>query len=356
MRYETMPCAYCGIPFTADDTVVVCPDCGAPHHTECWAKENRCACSARHAEGFVWEAPPVIPTIPVHPQSTEPVPMDGDTVVCPSCGSRVYHKVMYCPRCGCTLGNEGFHQDYTGTEEEMDRILNNYEKYGGLSPDAEVDGIPCKEYSVFVGGGFPGRVIRKVANAERMNSKVSWSFAAFFFGPFWFLYRKMVKEGLLLILIQVLLAAISVKLYLTPELTQELRAFFASVYESVESGEYENSAELQEGMLSENMRILEEANQNRSLASRLTLEGIRLTSELVLPIFCGLFGLWFYRKKVRREVSRLRESNPDPTAFYAQLKYKGGTSIGLAALGLLAYIVCFFGIGAVLLKDILPVI
>ena len=35
-KYVNVPCAKCGKPFTEDDDVVVCPDCGAPHHRSCY--------------------------------------------------------------------------------------------------------------------------------------------------------------------------------------------------------------------------------------------------------------------------------------------------------------------------------
>ena len=34
MKYTGIPCAACGKKFTAEDDVVVCPECGTPHHRD----------------------------------------------------------------------------------------------------------------------------------------------------------------------------------------------------------------------------------------------------------------------------------------------------------------------------------
>ena len=42
MDYIGEICPVCGKSFTADDDIVVCPDCGTPHHRECYKTENKC--------------------------------------------------------------------------------------------------------------------------------------------------------------------------------------------------------------------------------------------------------------------------------------------------------------------------
>lgn len=40
--------------FRENDSTVVCPICGTPHHRGCYLKENKCGVEAFHLKGFVW--------------------------------------------------------------------------------------------------------------------------------------------------------------------------------------------------------------------------------------------------------------------------------------------------------------
>ncbi|MBO5103830.1 MAG: hypothetical protein J6B74_02035 [Ruminococcus sp.] len=48
MNFVGEKCVFCGEVFKDGDDVVVCPECGSPHHRECYKKENRCANIALH--------------------------------------------------------------------------------------------------------------------------------------------------------------------------------------------------------------------------------------------------------------------------------------------------------------------
>ena len=46
-KYYGCPCEGCGKPLTLQDDIVVCPDCGAPYHRDCYEKLGRCIHSPR---------------------------------------------------------------------------------------------------------------------------------------------------------------------------------------------------------------------------------------------------------------------------------------------------------------------
>lgn len=56
MRTEFLDklCPVCRKAFSQGDDIVVCPVCGAPHHRECYARENKCGVEEFHASGYVW--------------------------------------------------------------------------------------------------------------------------------------------------------------------------------------------------------------------------------------------------------------------------------------------------------------
>lgn len=50
MDYTKYFCPVCNEKFDENSDVVVCPDCGTPHHRECWLNNNKCFNEERHFE------------------------------------------------------------------------------------------------------------------------------------------------------------------------------------------------------------------------------------------------------------------------------------------------------------------
>ncbi len=48
-------CVSCGKTFNENDDVVVCPECGSPHHRDCYMKENHCANYELHTINKKWK-------------------------------------------------------------------------------------------------------------------------------------------------------------------------------------------------------------------------------------------------------------------------------------------------------------
>ena len=71
-KYYGCPCEGCGRPLALTDDIVVCPDCGAPYHRECYEKLGRCIHTPAHGAGYEW-------TFPYK---------DDALRTCPSCGER----------------------------------------------------------------------------------------------------------------------------------------------------------------------------------------------------------------------------------------------------------------------------
>lgn len=66
MDYTSEKCAGCGVKFSEGDDVVVCPECGSPHHRSCFMSAGECAHAAQHGS-YIWtpEAKPKTEIIPV---------------------------------------------------------------------------------------------------------------------------------------------------------------------------------------------------------------------------------------------------------------------------------------------------
>ena len=87
--YTQYACPVCGQKFHASDDVVVCPQCGAPHHRTCWKEEGRCHFQSAHGTPSQWK----------------PLPdkEDDNAVVCGNCGTVNSDGRTCCQKCGREL-------------------------------------------------------------------------------------------------------------------------------------------------------------------------------------------------------------------------------------------------------------
>ncbi len=363
MRYKDIECSACSKKFDDNSDVVVCPVCGAPHHRECWIAAGKCAHEAEHASGYHWE----FPQIPIENDedkktTDEPEQIIGDffengegVVMCQNCHAPNYSNDMYCRVCHAPLkGNaadagksegNGFGGNFDGTNDSRDganarfdvneeMLFDSFNRYGGLNPDSTIDDIPVREYAAFVGGKTPGRIVRKVATLERYGRTVVPIFGGVF-GVVWFFYRKMTKVG-------AVISAIMLTLCLAAGLLQITDAYKDMIKESAAL-----TAQLSDGTISVSDmrdRIVEiqeeyfsagrtDAERTREKVSEV-LYALVFYSVPVIGFFCGIS---IYRTDVRKKILRAREQCSDMPSYMNELQLRGGTSAGLALVGILVY-------------------
>lgn len=296
-KYYGCPCEGCGAPLTLRDDIVVCPDCGAPYHRTCYEKLGRCVHSAAHTAGYEWKFPY----------------QDSELRTCPACGERTLRAETHCRCCGAQLPPEATAEpnDRAAAESERDgafdydRLYQQFEQAGpaadplrqswkaAFGPEDQMDGIPCNDWLDYIGPAGPA-YLADYCRMQLQKSKISMSFSALLFGPFYFFYRKAWKPAFLFLAAEMLLAAPTVL---------------------------------------ELMQISESALAPGLSAGALLMLA-RLSSVLgfVLMAVRGIFGKWLYRKSAAARIRRIRQEFPDPDQRRAVLAAQGGTS-WLAVLG-----------------------
>lgn len=86
-RYIGKICPLCKTEIKEGDAVIVCPECGIPHHEACWKENKGCTtfgCSQQHYEE----------------QRTQPIDF------CMKCGAPLGDGQDFCPKCGTPKGGE----------------------------------------------------------------------------------------------------------------------------------------------------------------------------------------------------------------------------------------------------------
>lgn len=303
LDYTGHACPCCNKPFTPDDDVVVCPECGAPYHRACYQAQGHCLFESMHGPGFSWK----------------PAPSEAAPVTCPSCGAGNAESSIFCSHCGARLQEPDAAQDAApGTEGPYQYAGSPYQGMPGgqaapgqapegffdpfsrlFAPGETVDDIPVQTWAAFLGSSSPYYLL----NFKRMDytgRKLAVSFSAFFLGPIYFFYRKMYKWGFVF-------AALSLLL--------ELPTLLAILIES-------GSA----------------VTAGLSAAALQPLLNIAWLLSWALMLVRGLVALWLYRGTAAQRIRNIQARWKDDGSQRAALNALGGTSIGAAiAYSLLNY-------------------
>lgn len=315
MTFQDTECPVCHRVFTADDDVVVCPDCGTPHHRECWQQTGHCANRARHAGGYAWQNP--------NRQEEPPKPQEA-----------LPHKKVRCANCGawnepgtnvCTSCGERVNRDNRGDRPMGfgfgDPMLN----VDTVPENVLIDGIPAEETAAYVRENST-RYLWHFISMDRRDSKINWNWAAALFRPFWLFYRKMYGWGFLYLAVFLVIIVLT-----TPG---ETLSAYLELLQSVKS--IEDPAAI--------TALYEQFIMNTAPAAiwQQTLSSAFQTISMVL---FGLFGDELYKRKVKKSILALRPQASSMEEYMALLQKKGGVSILMLLLtAVLSAAVSFLGV------------
>lgn len=332
MNYFTQQCPVCKEIFKDGDDIVVCPECATPHHRNCWFSNGQCINSNLHSTDYVWtaEKTKISEDESKEDTSAEETAEKTDVTVCHVCSSENPADALHCGNCGALFGEQ---------EENLKTCSNcgakNHPRsvicpscgapYAeeGTNPFADSLGI---DESEIIGKHSAGdyalytqlnarRYIPKFRKTE--EKKFSFNWAAFFFGPSWFLFRKIYKAGIILILIFV-----SITMMTTPLQNRVYDATekFISAAQPLASSsqEIENLSDEEYAQL---MKITDEyyASIQKPM---LILMGILLVQHLI----CGLIADRLYYHKIKSDLTLIDETVENSEVRKMMIARRGSVS------------------------------
>lgn len=297
-KYIGQPCTSCRNLFKDGDEVVVCPQCGSPYHKDCYKLEGKCINTLLHESGSDW-----------HP---EPVVIPGESrpeVVCPNCGNHNPAEALFCTSCGRSLDPGRFADPHTIPQYTPQNPApdQQYDPYGSARPenspflnvhtvsaDTPVDTNTVGEYTKYVGVKYY-YYIPKFLKFAKQGGKASFNIPAFFFPHVWFFYRKMPIHGIIVLILSVITSIPSLIEYTLGETS-------ALLYNS------------------------------RFAAFSLFCSILSWAVTLI----CAIFGNYFYYKKAKADIDRIKANNVTPLHVDAAISAKGGTSMLYVLLSFVA--------------------
>ncbi len=327
MNFENYPCPACGAHLHEEDDVVVCPVCGTPQHRACWTENGTCVNEAKHAEGFRWSAQER--EYSGGEETVTEAPETADSVRrCHICGSENPADITHCGHCGAMLDTDSDAPAttvcvYCGTENSAENThckncgapLTPYVRHHenpfiaatGLDENEPIGDQTAGELAYYVRRGAP-RYLDRFRKFES-GKKISFNFAAFFFGFMWMFSRKLYKYGLI---IMVLLATVSLIFSASPGMQR--------AYEIIQPY-YDDFAT---GQLATEKMIEIETEMFNAMKTPALLAGLAF---LALNLFCGFAGDRLYYKKMRTDIKTIKEQIPDRNMQLMYMARRGGLSV-----------------------------
>lgn len=348
MNYTGIDCPVCNQKFGEHDDVVVCPVCGTPHHRSCWHETGVCKNADKHAEGFIWQT--------AAPSAKQTV--DDTLKTCPRCGEKNANYEPVCTRCGERLkaNRETIHdrfppfenrrqQDFSGEDfgnYDVPPNPNNFSPYQNVyaadarmifGADTQIEDISVTEVAEYVQKNS-NMYIGKFLDMQEKKSKVSWNWSAGLLSLFWCFYRKMTGCGWALV-------AIFLSCYMLSSVVP------ATVYENFKPEIYNEYVEYSNALVDEMQKSMESGNITEEyyayymavLTSPITVTSYLMMGALFLvaSVIFGLFGNYFYKKKVLKDIRAIRQISVDSLSYHMYLRGKGGASAAGALLPVLIF-------------------
>lgn len=300
LKLEGEQCPVCHAYLFDDDDVVYCPECGAPHHRECYNQLGHCGMEQFHGTDMQYdrarsaqekteaEREPI-------KEAQSPI-NDRITVKCRMCGEEYDPSCRVCPHCSAP------NMFSMGGSAQFDFL-------GGVPADMDIgDGITADEAKRFVAANTP-RYIPKFA-AMKVGKRRSWNWLAFLFPCGWFLSRKMYFYGAIVGIITVAVTLLQFPFVLA---VNNLGISETATYMQVAQAVTENIDQIGIPLI--------------------ILAFVSLVLNLVLRIVSAAFGDYLYRNYTISCIKQMRAESEDMDADYRK---RGGVNIFAMLLGLLA--------------------
>lgn len=302
-RFLNEKCPVCNKSFNHDDDIVVCPYCGTPHHRECYKENSNCANHEMHSEDFRWE-----PTFVTSEDVKSTIENEVKTP---------FNQPIDIDQMPMGIPFPSFQQNF------LDSFPKEFE-----------DGVKTEDVAVFVRHESP-KYLKKFQQIK--DGKLTWNWAAFFFAPYWFFYRKLYKLGVVFLALFILLSSLS---FLPPalKLSEVIYDFETQVEELSEDAE--TDAEYESAVMDLYKSTYEKLNENKT---GLIIYMVQSVSNFAISIYIGLNANKWYYKHTISQVKQI-STETEPEKVKENLFLSGGVAYGAACLAVLAEKAIFFAL------------
>lgn len=306
-RYENIDCPVCQKKLDDAQPVVVCPECGAPYHLDCYKNTGHCIFPELHEAKLSWK-PPFTP-----PEENTTNTDQASPIKCNSCGTINPSTGLFCRTCGADLVSN----------QAMPNMGDNPMQFNPMGPmympvadETDFNGITAKEVKAFVGknSAYYLHHFKQLTDTSGKAKIINWG--GFLFMGWYYIFRKMYGIGIVAVIANLILSIPNTVL-----------------------------------MLSRIDPSLSHINNN-------TLTVLYMVSTLVglmLRFFCGFFANSIYLSHTKKKVSKIKKAFNviDGTVVHEVLEKKGGVALNLIVGILIGYSI--LNIGALIILNFVKI-
>ncbi len=314
MRYENEKCSVCDKVFTENDEVVVCPECGAPHHRSCYSENGHCANEHLHAEGFVWKkTEKEVQKAEENRTETSEKTEESEVAVCPDCGAENKKKAFVCTNCGAVLAPE-VREQFDGPKTAP--VFIDGKPVNDKDYIDEEQTVTVKEAACFIQSGKE-RYIKTFLDAKINHRKPKFNIAAFFFGPYWFFFRKIYKAGFAFAGVIFAINCFVMSFFMTA--CGDAMKFFIENYTALAQNP------IDEALYSQYIELVMKGIESHQ--TEVTLMIVMNVLLVVVNIVAGILANKLYLNHIKKTIAKIKSVIPNPSAYFTYIYAKGGTTI-----------------------------
>lgn len=328
MEFTEYKCPICDKQFQQGEDIVVCPECGAPHHRECYESLNHCYFEDRHSKDFSFED--------MNAQEVNAEENSSATVVCPRCKAENPKEIFYCQQCGMPLGDEANnpnnqnnpgnqqtpnYQQYRQQSWQQPNAQGNMPPFGpafvfdpmaGMDSNEPIaDNVTAGEMAKFVGKSTP--YFLQVFNRIKKLNSSRYNFAAFLLSGIYFFYRKMIALGIVISVLTIGLTVGTYFIYTLPAYQEIYNTVVQYAPTAIYSLFYLDTSILTTGQL-----IL----YNLPMLLNILL--------FVVKIVGGAVANRSYYKHCTHKINKIKAQDNNTEGLNQQLESKGGVNLAIA--------------------------
>lgn len=343
MDFSNHSCPVCDKPFEKDSDIVVCPECGTPHHRECYEEISRCFYEEKHKDGFDYKTE--FGNKEKENSAKNRQTVYADIISCDNCGTFNIATNQNCSNCGEPLKTKNSaHTAYDRHQEESatppygagSQTRNGqpfsgfpFDAMGGLKSEDDLgNGVTVGETAKFVKNSSP--FFTRLFHQIKVFGRSRFSFVGFFFHGGWLLYRKMYKIGAV---ITTLMALFIISQLVIGTYYSDL---INSLYQATEGmslfGTSGSTDALRTAL----------ANMDSEETIAFTIYFISSIGQFVVRIICGLCGNRWYYKHCIKHISKIKNTAGSKETADTVLQTKGGTNFPIALSLAISYLILSF--------------